>query len=588
MKSKTAFPYLLLLIVFLFAGINAQGQRRNKSTTAKTPEQIQQEEEYYFIEAEKQYLLKNYSRATESYNRCLSLNAENDVVYYKLAEIGNVTEQYNEAAKNINKALSLNQKNKYYYLLAVDIFTNLGDLNSSADMYEKMIKELPETSAYLFNLAAVYIYLKDMDKALATYQRAEDEFGLTEDIAFQRQKIYLQQNKLEEAIAEGMRLIAEYPGNERYVLVTAEILTTNNRLEDAASLLNSLLEKEPDFSPARLQLADIYWKESNFDAFENELFQAFQDKNLNLNAKINTLMKYLVYLPNKRLEVSIPKLARVLVDIHPDDGNAYLIAGDVLTTMIDKNLVANDDLKSTRKEAAGYYSKFVAIDPSRFAVWQNLLNLDLQLDAQDSLAVHAEAALEYFPNQAWLYLVNGIAKHNQNKLNAAAESLEMGAKRASGNKQLLLAIYGYLGDIYNEIKDYAKSDKSYEKVLELDPLNYTVLNNYSYYLSLREERLERAKEMCATLIKGNPDNPTFLDTYAWVHYKMGNYEEARRVFEKIMDLGVDDGVYFDHYGDTLYQLGLTNEAIEQWKKARELDETIDNIDEKINKGKIIQ
>ena len=94
--------------------------------------------------------------------------------------------------------------------------------------------------------------------------------------------------------------------------------------------------------------------------------------------------------------------------------------------------------------------------------------------------------------------------------------------------------------------------------------------------------------MCSTLIKSNPGNTTFLDTYAWVHYNIGEYEEAKRVFEKIIEIGVEEGVYYDHFGDTLYKLGFKDEAIIQWKKAKELDDSIENIDEKINQGKIIQ
>lgn len=148
--------------------------------------------------------------------------------------------------------------------------------------------------------------------------------------------------------------------------------------------------------------------------------------------------------------------------------------------------------------------------------------------------------------------------------------------------------YSYLGDVYNELREYQKSDEAYEAALELDPLNFTVLNNYSYYLSLRGENLEKARKMSTTLIRNNPDNNTYLDTYAWVHYALGDYEEANRVFEKIIASGVDEGVYYDHYGDTLYKLGKQNEAVKQWIKARELDKSIENIDQKISQRRIIQ
>jgi len=579
---------ILISLAILLSG-PAFAQRKKKNSKSKpTQEQISQEAEYLFIEAEKLYILKNYSQSTELFNRCLALEANNDVVYYKLAEINNNTEQYSIAADYIAKAISINKTNKYYYLLAVDIHSKMGNLQQAANSYEDLIQEVPKTDTYLFNLAALYIFLKDYDKSLQAYNKAEKAFGLTEEIAFQRQKIYLQQNKLEDAINEGELLIAKYPNNPRYVLQLVEILSSNNRFPEAKTQLNSLLLKNPGYSVARLQLADIYWKEYNYIDFANELKLAFSDVDLALNPKINTLMKYMVYLPNQHLQELIPELADELTNKHYDDSNAYLISGDVYSAFIEKQLFPADEIEPAKLKAVSSYAKYVELDPSNFSVWQNLLNLELQLDLQDSLAIHAEQALELFPNQAWIYLVNGIVQQNQKNIKAAADLLEMGSIRATSNKPLLLIIYSYLGDIYNELEDYDKSDKAYESVLELDPLNYTVLNNYSYYLSLRREKLQQAKKMCTTLIRNNPDNNTYLDTYAWVNFTMGDYDEALRIFEKIIASGVDQGVYYDHYGDTLYKLGKTDEAINQWNKARELDKSIENIDQKINQGKIIQ
>ena len=165
---------------------------------------------------------------------------------------------------------------------------------------------------------------------------------------------------------------------------------------------------------------------------------------------------------------------------------------------------------------------------------------------------------------------------------------EMGKKRSSSNIGLAVLFNGYLGDTYHTLEEYEKSDGAYEDALALDPNNYVVLNNYSYYLSLRLEKLELAKKMSTQLIRGNPDNPTYLDTYAWVNYALGNYEEAKRILEKIIDGDEQNAEFYNHYGDVLYQLGFQNEAVIQWKKARTLDDKLDNIDQKITERKVIQ
>ena len=75
---------ILLLFIAILPSEQALAQRKKKDTgKSPTPEQISQEVEYLFVEAEKLFILKNYSQATEVLNKCLSLDPKNDVVYYK-------------------------------------------------------------------------------------------------------------------------------------------------------------------------------------------------------------------------------------------------------------------------------------------------------------------------------------------------------------------------------------------------------------------------------------------------------------------------------------------------------------------------
>ena len=159
-KSLFIQSVLLIFLAILLSGSAFAQRKKKKQENAPTQEQINQEVEYLFIEAEKLYILKNYSQSTEVLNRCLSLAPDNDVFYYKLAQINNNTEQYTTAADYISKAIILNKVNKYYYLLAVDIYSNMGNLQEAATSYENLIQEVSNTDIYLFNLAALNIYLK--------------------------------------------------------------------------------------------------------------------------------------------------------------------------------------------------------------------------------------------------------------------------------------------------------------------------------------------------------------------------------------------------------------------------------------------
>jgi tetratricopeptide (TPR) repeat protein len=227
------------------------------------------------------------------------------------------------------------------------------------------------------------------------------------------------------------------------------------------------------------------------------------------------------------------------------------------------------------------------LDNSVFETWHQLITLDYELNQVDSLLRHSEQALELFPNQGVFWFFNGYGFLMKKDYEKAVQSLEQSKGLSGSNKQLLNDIHLLLGDSYNGIGDYIKSDASYETVLTNDPDNATVLNNYSYYLSLRKEKLDRAKQMAGKLIEKHPDNPTYLDTYAWILYMMEDYKQAKKYLEKAAAKATN-GTILEHYGDVLYKLGETELALQQWMKAKQLGESSDLIDKKIAQKKLYE
>jgi Tfp pilus assembly protein PilF len=142
------------------------------------------------------------------------------------------------------------------------------------------------------------------------------------------------------------------------------------------------------------------------------------------------------------------------------------------------------------------------------------------------------------------------------------------------------------------LNKHEKSDDAYEAALKENPTNDHVLNNYSYFLSLRKVKLERAAQMAEQLVEKHPDDATYIDTYAWVLYVMKDYKKAKPLLEKAVELNDQkkekSGVIIEHFGDVLFQLGEKDKAIEIWKKAKSVGKTSTFIDQKINEMKLIE
>jgi tetratricopeptide (TPR) repeat protein len=207
----------------------------------------------------------------------------------------------------------------------------------------------------------------------------------------------------------------------------------------------------------------------------------------------------------------------------------------------------------------------------------------------DSLLIHSEKALEVFPTQGLFWYSNGSANLFKRKYQQAVDALEESQKllAATSNNELKKGIEVQLGDAYNGLGDHAKSDEYYEAVLKIDPLNDHVLNNYSYFLSLRNEKLPRALQLAQKLVERNPTDATYLDTYAWVLYVSKDYAKAKQYLEKALaNPAKVSGTIIEHYGDVLYQLGQPEKAADQWKAAKAKGNAGPDIDKKIATGKL--
>lgn len=581
MQGKHSYTYLLIATTYLLLTVGmsfSYGQKKKLNPFKKETQEAgllssekQAQAEQFFTEGVKNAIIEDYPKAINYLRRTLELDPANHAAYYKLAEVLSKTGEHRQAEKSMTTALSLEDSNKYYYILAADIQSQQGEFQKAATLYERMLAQTNAGPQHMLELAVLYLHMHEYEKAINTFNDAEEVLGVNEQIVLQKQKLYLQQGKLDEALREGEKLVQNFPAEPAYVVQQAEILFNNQRYDEARKYLENYLEEEPGQPQAEFLLAKLYQQQNNFKAASPHLQNAFQDPALELEWKIKEVATLLQQLPKPELEASLDSLTQDIVAAHPDEAQAHIVRGDFRFATQNK------------QEARSSYLKALALDKNNFSVWQNALSLGLELGRYDSVAREAEQALELFPNQAALYYFSGSANLSKKKYQEAVWALEQGKKMAASNLELVSIFQTHLGDAYNGMKEYDKSDAAYEAALQLNPDNDYILNNYSYYLSLRQEKLDLALELTERLVKKHPNNPTYLDTHAWVLYQLKQYQDARRHLEHALaNEGDQDGTIVEHYGDVLYKLNKKEEAIIQWEKARSLPNTSELLDKKIN------
>ncbi|WP_160164111.1 tetratricopeptide repeat protein [Nafulsella turpanensis] len=543
-------------------------KQESSGQTLSTAERARAES--LFTDGIKSAILEDYPKAISYLQHSLEIDPSNSAAYFKLAELLFDTGNLPEAEKSISRAIQLSDSNQYYYQLAADIQAQQGKYEKAALYYEDMLKKTNASPQHILELAVLYLHLNNYDKALQTFERAEKFLGVNEQIILQKQKIHLQQNQLADALREGERLINNFPGEPAYVIYQAELLLNNQRQQEAIRFLEDYLSKQPGQPQASYLLGKAYLQQNDFAAAEKYLQAAFQSPDLKLELKVQEIAQLLQQVNEPEITALLEPLTTALLEAHPHQSQAYVVRGDYLFALQQK------------QAARAAYLQALALDQNNFQAWQNALSLGLELGRFDSVAREAEEALVMFPNQPAFYYFSGAANLSKKEFQKAIFALEQGKEMAYNNPELQSVFYSHLGDAYNGAKDFKKSDEAYQAALEIDPNNDYILNNYSYYLSLRKEKLGLARKLSEQLIQQNPDNPNYLDTHAWVLYQLKQYKEARKHLEKAIQKGGDqNSTILEHYGDVLYQLNEKAQALEQWKKARALPGASEKLDKKI-------
>jgi len=526
----------------------------------KDPTIIQQRSDSLFFAAQRSKMLGDYKTAITQFSDYLRLNRQNPTVFYELSRLFMEVNNPSYALGFARRAAAMDTTNRWFQLALADALGMNQMFDSAAVVYDRLSRQYPESEDYLFNKAMLLSKAGKTDEALAVFDKLEEKTGIVEELVYQKQRLLLKQSKVEEAAAEIRKLIDQNPAEVRYYQLLADVYDANDRVQEATGIYDTILTKDPNNARSLIALANYAKQRGDSTVYWQYLTKAFANPDYSIDEKVAFVYPYLqmMTLDSTKLKEGL-QLTRLVIQAHPTEAKAYALEADMYSQA--------DMLDSALSD----YNKAISLDSTRFSVWYQLMWIYSRKDETKELLKASTVVTQRFPEEFMGFYFKGVATYMLQQFPDAISSLNKALTLGSGDKRFMGDVYSLLGDSYHALGQHQQSDSSYERALILRPDDAMVLNNYSYYLSMRGEQLDKAAQMSHRSLELQPGSATYMDTYAWILFRQGKYEDAKEWIEKALQdpEAQKDPSVLEHYGDILFNLKDVAKALEYWQRAKE-------------------
>ncbi len=564
----------LFVILFLLCAIQVFADKK-KAVEPTLEGEAKVQFDYAFMEGVRFKILGDLKSSLTYFDQCMKIYNRSAAVRYEISSILSLGEDLNLPLQLMREAVQLEPDNIWYNLLLANILQKKSMIEEACKVYDELIAKHPEREDFYIIQVDLYTSTEKWEKAIEVLNRYEKQFGVNEPAIIEKAKLYSKMDNVKRASSEIMKLIKKYPENTDYLGLLAELYLSHNQEKKGLQLLNRIVKDYPDNGFVQFYLADYYRTKKDSLNTEKYIRPALANDNIDNNLKVQYLLKLLVNQADLSLSTDhIYRYVQLLLEKYPGDLSVRTLNADFLKR--------ENKLEECKKELEFIISK----EKNNYLVWEELMLLSNQLGDTAAMKSEGLECLNYFPNESLPYMMISLPMLIEGNYAKATGYLQKGLELAPDKSFIKSQLYAYLGECYYKQDSIEIAFSMFDSAIAINPNDIMTLNNYSYYLSLRNERLNQAEKMISTALSADPNNATFLDTYAWVLFKLKNYSLARFYMRSaIENTEKPSGVLYEHYGDILYMNGDKEEALKMWKKALELgDDISDNLKNKIVNG----
>jgi len=402
------------------------------------------------------------------------------------------------------------------YGLQIELLRTIDSLYSAnTDAAERLANCYVQ--AYLLGDSTAY------GKAMDIFTRLERGVGKDLNLSSQKIRAMLLRKDTTAIEDEIHQILDDMPGDARaYVFAgTNYYYLGNDSLSEA--YLKKACEVDSTDGQAYVILAEYYDAKGDSAAYNRELYNSILSPNIDVETKETMLRKYIGN--NAKDSTLYPQIRDMLdqvIDENPGEACFHDIYGAFLT--MSKDISA----------AIEQLSYSLDLNPSNDNVRRLLVSHLLAMEDYDKAISLLREGMELSPDNLLYPVIAASTLTDRGKNTEAIELIETISIPEVRNAEAVSDFYASKGDIYQKCDSLDKALEAYDQAIAVNPNNAMAYNNAAYYMAQAGVNLDKALKYARYAVLSNVDEPTYLDTYAWVYFKQKNYPEAKTYIDKAL------------------------------------------------------
>jgi tetratricopeptide (TPR) repeat protein len=525
--------------------------------------------DYFMTEAAKSSMQGQWTKAADLYSHCLEIDSCSPEALFQLGRLQLYLRRDSIGLEYIYKAVELDPKNSYYMEPLAAILLRQGCEEEALPLLERISELETKRSDVLSHLANLYSKGDRLEEAIQTYDRLELLEGKIAQLSMQKFSLYMQLGDSVKAFGELQSLCDEYPAEMSYRVEMGYCYQQIGDYDTAMEIYNQVKSIEPTNVDLQMAMLDLYIMQGM-----DSLYEATRDS--------------ILYSPDTDTGKRIVLIQQMIQRMSPDSVDTERIierfekvvaldSADVEMLTMYASFLNYRERPET--EIQRLMARVLTVEPDNEMATQWLLQYYAGNRDYSSLEEICRRGVNYHPQELLYSYFLGMMLIERSEYVEALGVLNRGLRQRSEDTRLALLseVFTLKGDVYYKMDRHEEAFLQYDSALVYNRDNVLCLNNYAYFLSLKNQDMDKAEEMSYRSIKAEPDNKTYLDTYAWILFMQEKYEEAQQYMDKVVPrestekfLLTDEytsSVILEHAGDIAWMNGEQERAIYLWRLA---------------------